>query len=179
MGGDDVYHFMDSHLTEKLKQPDTAKLAVVTPEIITKPTIKPEIVAVKPPAPDTLTKTDKTVVDRMEKLRFHYDYNSAVLLDESKGVLDNVAAILKERPNWKLIIKSYADSRGSDTYNLNLTALRCYAVIAYLTNKGISPKRFTFRNMGEKDPVNPCSDGVPCSESQHQENRRTELTVVH
>ncbi|SEW22471.1 Outer membrane protein OmpA [Chitinophaga sp. YR573] len=179
MGGDDVYHFMDAHLTEKLKQPDTAKLAVVTPETVTKPTIKPEIVAVKPPAPDTLTNPDKAVVGRLEKLRFLYDYNSAVLLDESKRVLDNVAAVLKERPNWRLIIKSYADSRGSDSYNLNLTAQRCYAVIAYLTNKGISPKRFSYQNMGEKDPINPCSDGVPCTESQHQENRRTELTVVH
>jgi outer membrane protein OmpA-like peptidoglycan-associated protein len=179
MGGDDIYHFMDAHFTEKLKKPDTVKtpeLATVTPDIA-KPT--PVIEAVKPPAPDTLTNTDKTAVGRLEKLRFLYDYNSAVLLDESKNVLDNVALVLKERPNWKLIIKSYADSRGSDSYNLNLTALRCYAVITYLTNKGISPKRFFYQNMGEKDPINPCSDGAPCTESQHQENRRTELTVVH
>lgn len=177
MGGDDVYHFMDAHLTEKLNKPDT--VVSKQPEIaeVKQPVPDKPVVAVKPPV-DTLTDPDKTAIGRMEKLKFLYDYNSAVLLDESKRVLDNVALVLKERPNWKLIIRSYADNRGTDSYNLNLTAQRCYAVIAYLARKGISPKRFFYHNMGEKDPVNPCNEGTPCTESQHQENRRTELTVL-
>ena len=176
MGGDDIYHFMDAHFTEKLQKPDTtAQVAVVEPE---KPVIKPnEPVAVKPPA-DVIPDADKTAIERMEQLKFLYDYNSAVLLDESKRVLDNVAVVLSMKPYWKLIIRSYADSRGSDNYNLDLTAQRCYAVIAYLAKKGIAPKRFFYQNMGEKDPINPCNDATPCTEAQHQENRRTELTVV-
>jgi outer membrane protein OmpA-like peptidoglycan-associated protein len=170
MGGDDVYHFMDAHFTEKLKKPDSPLVAVAEPI-----PDRPAVVS-KPPAIDT--STDKTTISRLERLRFLYDYNSANLLDESKKVLDNVAMVLREHPNWKLIIRSYADSRGSDRYNLDLTAQRCYAVIAYLAKKGLAPARFYYQNMGEKDPVNPCSDGVPCTETQHQENRRTELTVV-
>lgn len=179
MGGDDIYHFMDAHFTEKLKKPDTEQIAIAEP-VPERPVVKPAqpvVAAVKPPA-DTLTDNDKTAINRMEELRFHYDYNSAVLLDESKKVLDNVAVVLSMKPYWKLIIRSYADNRGSDDYNLDLTAQRCYAVIAYLAKKGISPKRFFYKNMGETDPINPCEDAMPCTESQHQENRRTELTVV-
>jgi len=181
MGGDDVYHFMDAHFTEKLKKPDTTvqQVAVVEPDrpVPDKP-VEPVVAAVKPPVAAPVPDNDQPAIDKLEQLKFLYDYNSAVLLDESKRVLDNVAVVLSMKPYWKLIIRSYADNRGSDTYNLDLTAQRCYAVITYLAKKGIAPKRFFYQNMGEKDPINLCGEAMPCTEAQHQENRRTELTVV-
>jgi outer membrane protein OmpA-like peptidoglycan-associated protein len=87
--------------------------------------------------------------------------------------------VLQQNPNWKLMVRSYADSRGSDSYNIDLSGLRCYAVIDYLVKKGLSAKRFYYENLGERELVNPCGDGVPCKESQHRENRRTMLKILY
>jgi outer membrane protein OmpA-like peptidoglycan-associated protein len=114
---------------------------------------------------------------QLEELKFLYDFNSARLLAESKQILDKAADVLKRHPDWKVMVASYADARGSDEYNINLSALRCFAVIDYLTKKGISPARLYYNNKGEHDPVNACKDGVPCSEEEYRLNRRSELTI--
>lgn len=123
------------------------------------------------------TPEEETDKRKLEELKFLYDYNSAVLLTESRRILDEVAAVLKRHPEWRVVIASFADSRGSDQYNVDLSALRCYAVIDYLANKGIDPRRLYYSNKGEKEPVNGCKDGVPCKEEDYKQNRRTELRV--
>jgi len=124
-----------------------------------------------------LTAEEEKDLRELERLQFHYDYNSAALLTDSRQLLDRVAAVLKRHPDWKLLILSFADSRGSSQYNIDLSALRCYAVIDYLAGKGIDPGRLYYNNMGEQDPVNGCLDGVPCSEPEYRQNRRSELKV--
>lgn len=170
-GGDDIYHFMDTHITEKLKDPYTFT-RISGPE---QPKPDTATTATAPP-PD---KADSAIVRKLETLRFYYDYNSAVLLTASMDVLDRVAVVLQQYPNWKLMVRSYADSRGSDNYNMNLSALRCYAVINYLIKKGLSRDRLYYENRGERELVNPCADGVPCDEGQHRENRRTMLKILY
>ena len=53
----------------------------------------------------------------------------------------------------------------------------CFAVIGYLTQKGIDPERLYYSNKGELEPVNKCKDGTPCNEEEYRENRRSELKV--
>lgn len=168
-GGDDIYHFMDTHLDEKLKDPYTLTRLDHPVEP------KPDTSTAQAAPPD---KTDSAVVEKLQQLRFYYDYNSAELLTASINLLDRVAVVLQQYPSWNLMVRSYADSRGSDRYNMNLSALRCYAVINYLVKKGISPRRLHYENFGERELVNPCADGVPCDESKHRENRRSMLTVI-
>ncbi|HEY0612956.1 MAG TPA: OmpA family protein [Chitinophaga sp.] len=174
-GGDDIYHFMDTHLAEKLEDPYTLT-RIDHPAEQRKPESSDTTTAQAVPPPD---KTDSAVVRKLEQLRFYYDYNSAVLLTESMQLLDRVAVVLQQYPNWKLMVRSYADSRGSDSYNMNLSALRCYAVINYLIKKGLSPSRLYYENLGERELVNPCADGVPCDESRHRENRRSILRIIY
>jgi outer membrane protein OmpA-like peptidoglycan-associated protein len=171
-GGDDVYHFLDNHFTENLKNPQP-----VTPVPLPPPV---------PTAPDSIAKTitpskavDTGVIHKLEQLCFYYDYNSAVLLTSSRELLDRVATVLKQHKDWKLMICSYADSRGTFEYNNDLTALRCYAVIDYLIKQGIPPSHLYYENLGERKLVNDCGDGVPCSEAEHQKNRRTMLRVIY
>jgi outer membrane protein OmpA-like peptidoglycan-associated protein len=166
-GGDDVYHFMETHFTEKLTDPDAGKPVLPPPPPADDPT------------PPGLSTTDLAVIDKLEQLRFHYDYNSAILLTESRELLDRVAVVLQDYPDWKLMIRSHADSRGTDDYNMSLSARRCYAVIDYLIKKGLSPRKLYYENLGERELVNPCGDGVPCKENEHRENRRTVLKVIH
>ncbi|MFN8165336.1 MAG: hypothetical protein U0X76_03980 [Bacteroidia bacterium] len=45
-------------------------------------------------------------------------------------------------------------------------------------SKGIDSKRIVAKGYGERQLVNGCSNGVECTEEQHQANRRTEFKVI-
>lgn len=114
----------------------------------------------------------------IEQLKFSYDYNSADLLAESRSMLDKVSEAMSKHPNWKIVVSSFADNRGSDQYNIDLSSERCLSVINYLVAKGIDPKRIYYFNKGELEPLNGCKDGVPCNEEEHRQNRRSELKIL-
>jgi outer membrane protein OmpA-like peptidoglycan-associated protein len=50
--------------------------------------------------------------------------------------------------------------------------------VNYLVSKGIEKSRLTAKGYGESRLVNGCADNVPCSEEEHQANRRTEFTIL-
>lgn len=127
---------------------------------------------------EAMSDIDIAIQDKMEKMQFYYDYNSAILTTKSRDLLDRVAVVLNQYPDWKLMVRSYTDSRGSDAYNKDLSALRCYAVIDYLVKKGVSSSKLYYENIG-KDPEDPCNKGVPCSEAQYMQSRRTMLKIIH
>lgn len=125
-----------------------------------------------------LTPEEEKDKAELEKLQFFYKFNSTELLTESRRILDYVAGIMQRHPDWKLLVISYTDSRGTDTYNKDLSTMRCYSVINYLDDKGIAPGRVYYRNRTLDAIANGCVGGVPCNEAQHQQNRRSELKVI-
>jgi len=113
------------------------------------------------------------------RLNIYWDYNSATLTPAAKREIDTkLLSFLLENPNVVVEIASHTDSRGSKEYNKALSQRRADAVKNYLISKGISPDRIISKGYGEERLLNNCSDGVPCTEAQHQENRRTEFRVV-
>ena len=69
--------------------------------------------------------------------------------------------------------------RGSNNYNYRLSQRRAEAVTRYLCDDcGISKDRLVPRGYGETKNVNQCANKVPCSEQEHQMNRRTEFRVI-
>jgi outer membrane protein OmpA-like peptidoglycan-associated protein len=44
--------------------------------------------------------------------------------------------------------------------------------------KGIDHKRLKWKGYGESMLVNKCKNNIPCSEEEHQANRRTEFKVI-
>jgi outer membrane protein OmpA-like peptidoglycan-associated protein len=169
MGRDDIYYFTDPGYFNRLSyhnQPPAVEHTV--PVTTGEPSRTVE---------RTHTTEEEEDKQQLEQMKFYYAYNSATLLTESRKILDLVAGVLKRHPDWKIVIASYADSRGSDQYNVDLSALRCYAVIDYLVNKGIASTRLYYSNKGEQEPVNGCKDGVPCKEEDYKLNRRSELKV--
>jgi len=141
---------------------------------VTKPVEKP---VVKQEEKQPLSDMDNAILNKMEHLQFYYDFNSAILTTASREMLDRVAVVLSQYPTWKLMVRSYTDARGSDAYNKDLSALRCYAVIDYLIKKGIASNKLYYENIG-KDPEDPCGKGVPCTERQYQAARRTTLKIT-
>ena len=73
---------------------------------------------------------------------------------------------------------SHTDSRATFDYNNKLSQRRANAAVTYIISKGIDPARITAKGYGESQLVNGCSDNVPCTEDQHQQNRRTEFKVT-
>lgn len=112
-----------------------------------------------------------------------YAFDSADLLPESEVELQKLIKLLNENPTMKIEMGSHTDSRGSDTYNQELSERRAESVVDYLIEHGISQSRLTFKGYGEEQLIN--SDSVINSqptktqkEAMHQENRRTEFTIV-
>ena len=47
-----------------------------------------------------------------------------------------------------------------------------------MIDQGIASSRLTGRGYGESELINNCSNGVDCSEEDHQLNRRSEFIIV-
>lgn len=107
----------------------------------------------------------------------YYDFNKASLRPEAKEELNKLIRILEENPHIRIQIGSYCDSRGSDSYNLNLSNRRAQSVVNYLIERGVSKKRLSYKGFGENGILNGCNNGVDCTEEQHQQNRRTDFQV--
>ena len=109
----------------------------------------------------------------------YFDFDKATIRPDAEVELQKIIAVLEANPTLKIDIKSHTDSRANDAYNLSLSQRRNTATINYIVNKGgINADRLTGKGYGETQLVNNCSNGVPCSNAQHQENRRSEFVVV-
>jgi outer membrane protein OmpA-like peptidoglycan-associated protein len=109
----------------------------------------------------------------------YYDFDKANIRPDAARVLDGLVAYLKQFPGVTIDLSSNTDARGSAAYNQALSQKRAVSARDYLIAHGIDPRRVTAHGYGETRLVNGCSDGVPCTETQHQANRRTEVRVVH
>jgi outer membrane protein OmpA-like peptidoglycan-associated protein/Tol biopolymer transport system component len=108
-----------------------------------------------------------------------FDLDKATLRPESTAELERLTKLMNDVPTLKIELGGHTDSRGSDSYNQQLSEKRAKAVVDYLTTKkGISADRLKWAGYGETQLVNGCSNGVKCSDEQHQENRRTEFKVL-
>jgi outer membrane protein OmpA-like peptidoglycan-associated protein len=111
-------------------------------------------------------------------LHIYYDFDQAYIRDEAESELLKLQKMMNENPTYLVEIGSHTDSRGSSSYNSRLSQRRADAVVRWLTDKGIARDRLTARGYGETVNVNNCKNNVPCSEQEHQMNRRTEFRIV-
>lgn len=109
----------------------------------------------------------------------YYDFDRWEIRDDAKPELDKLVQILKDNPTIEIELYSHTDSRGSDSYNLKLSDKRAKAAVDYLLKMGISGNRMKAIGYGETQLLNQCSNGVECSEEEHQKNRRTEFKITH
>jgi len=123
---------------------------------------------------------DCNLVGNYNVLPILYDYNSAVITPASKRIIDeNLLKLMKDKPNLNIEILSHTDARGNDDYNMSLSQQRAQSVVNYLVSQGISRSRLTAKGYGETRLKNRCSNGVECTEAEHQENRRTEFRILN
>jgi outer membrane protein OmpA-like peptidoglycan-associated protein len=124
-----------------------------------------------PPPPPVVTVEPKRIVimDRIE-----FDLDSATFRPEALPVLDQVVRVLAEHPEiGKVRIEGHTDNQASAAYNLGLSERRAQAVMKYLADKGIDPKRLEAKGYGLTKPI---ADNA--TEEGRFKNRRVEFMIV-
>lgn len=122
-----------------------------------------------------IVKNNKTQIDHEIIL---FDLNSSYITASAKPILDHIVAIMTKYPDIYIRCESHTDSRESDKYNLWLSKRRAKRTADYIISKGIASDRITQDGFGETQILNGCTNNVPCSEEEHQQNRRTEFVLI-
>lgn len=106
--------------------------------------------------------------------RLEFDVNSAVLADEQKQALNQVAELLADYyPNMWLRLEGHADGEGRKDQNQKLSDDRARAVADYLVGKGIDRDRLVEKGYGEDRPIRREE-----AEAGKRRNRRVELVII-
>ncbi len=133
---------------------------------------------------DTIKESVTIVLDKIYKnvqitlSNIYYDYNKWNIRPDAALVLDTLVTLLNENPTVSVQLGSHTDSRGNDNFNMNLSQKRAQSCVDYLVAHGIAKERLTAKGYGETQLVNGCGNGVPCTEEEHQKNRRTTFQVT-
>src|SRR4029453_14710444 len=87
---------------------------------------------------------------QVEIKSIYFDFNKADLKDEGINELQEVAKALKAGPNAVLELQGFADARGTDRYNYQLTRERVDSVVRYLVmREGVDLRRIAAVGMGK------------------------------
>lgn len=111
------------------------------------------------------------VINFKEKVLFAY--NEAALSGTSQTNLEKLSNILKKYPETNIQIIGHTDSKGSASYNNNLSERRATAVAGFLRGQSIPAARITTMGMGESDPV-----ASNDSDEGRSLNRRVEFVIT-
>jgi outer membrane protein OmpA-like peptidoglycan-associated protein len=124
---------------------------------------------------------------------------------ETDRELNKVLTAMKLYPDLKIRIESHTDSRGSFAYNVNLAQKRAESTLNRLKELGADRNRLVAVGFGERQlldrcivldecgkevqipgcsmdqytkKTSKCSDGVKCTEDEHQQNRRSKFIAI-
>lgn len=122
---------------------------------------------------------ERATVNKILSLKnIYYDLDKWDIRPDAAKELDQTVQFLKDNPQISVELGSHSDARGPDDYNLQLSQKRADSAVAYIVESGIDSSRISAKGYGESQPVNDCRDDVPCTETQHAANRRTELRIT-
>lgn len=109
----------------------------------------------------------------------YYDFDKWNIRPDAAVELDKLKTILKDNQHVIVELGSHTDARGNDEYNYTLSEKRAKAAVEYLAaTEGIGAERLKAKGYGEMELVNRCTNGVNCTEKEHQRNRRTALKII-
>lgn len=129
-------------------------------------------------APLSLIETIKAsvqveTIEKIEPLFFNFD--SYEILESSFTSLNKLKTLLDLNPEIILTIIGYADSRGPQPYNLNLSHQRANAVKQKLIDLNVSYSQLLLKSVGETTPLKECGDN--CTNIDFAQERRVEFTI--
>ena len=108
-----------------------------------------------------------------------FDFDKWGIRPEAEEPLAKIARVVTELKKNNMTIEGHTDSKGSDSYNLNLSQKRADSVKKwFLEEGGLSQVTFATKGYGESKPVasNTKSDGSDNPEGRAK-NRRVEIRL--
>jgi outer membrane protein OmpA-like peptidoglycan-associated protein len=142
-------------------------------------TVAGQTVASVPDAASALGEAPKaqacqTAYDTLLKGRvINFGSGSAVLADESKPLLDALAAVTIRCETYRVELGGHTDAQGDETANQTLSERRAQSVADYLVSKSVPAPQLGVNGFGETMPL----DTSGSSEADAK-NRRIEFKVV-
>jgi outer membrane protein OmpA-like peptidoglycan-associated protein len=122
--------------------------------------------------PEPVIVEDKIILNKI-----FFDLDKSNIRPDAALELDRLVDLMKKNPELEVLAETYADSRGSDSYNQVLTERRAQSIIDYVASQGIDKSRLQAAGRGESNPVYDC-ESMKCTEEQYQASRRSEFTVL-
>ncbi len=110
----------------------------------------------------------------------YFDLDKSYIRKNDAAVeLNKIVLLMNQYPKMVIQIESHTDSRSSDAHNLALSDRRAKSTRDYIISQGIEGSRIESAiGYGETQLINKCSNGIQCSESEHQFNRRSEFIIT-
>ena len=108
----------------------------------------------------------------------YFDLDKATITKQATFELEKIITVMQQYPKMKIDVRSHTDSRQTAKYNFDLSNRRAKSTMQWLIKNGINKNRLTGKGYGESQLVNKCADNVPCTEAEHQLNRRSEFIIV-
>ncbi len=87
-----------------------------------------------------------------------FGYDSFILSDEAKMILDKQAEFIAGAIGVKIVIEGHTDERGTREYNLALGEKRASIVKKYLMKKGVDAKSINAISYGKERPASEMHD---------------------
>jgi peptidoglycan-associated lipoprotein len=110
------------------------------------------------------------VADALSQRVVYFDFDSFVIKDDYKSLLDAHAKALATSKSKHVVVEGHTDERGGREYNLALGQKRAEAVVKSLRLLGAGDNQLEAVSFGQERPVVQGSD-----ESAWSKNRRAEL----
>ncbi|MCB0359997.1 MAG: OmpA family protein [Bdellovibrionales bacterium] len=120
-----------------------------------------------------LSRLEQNVIQLTLSDGYLFDTGSADLRPEALNRLKQVSAILAEYPDLQLVVAGHTDSRGTKTFNRELSQRRARAVADVLFESGLSADQIQAVGFGEEQPI-ASNQNV----AGRQQNRRVTITIA-
>lgn len=102
----------------------------------------------------------------------YFDTGSLELTAESRQLIPQIIASIRERGSVDTSVVGHSDTAGSSEYNYRLSRRRAEAVAQLLAAGGVAPTILEITSHGKDNPAVPTGDNV-----SEPRNRRVEVTV--
>ena len=105
------------------------------------------------PAPAKAATKQAEIDVKIDGYLSYFDYDSAVLSQQTLSGLLFVADYLKSNPAVQILVEGHCDERGTRDYNIALGHKRADAVRKQLARMGVDQRRITTKSFGKERPA--------------------------
>ncbi len=127
---------------------------------------------------DDSTMETVTINEPIRLNNIYYDFDDDKILPDAEKDLDFLLDLMKKYPDMVIELSSHTDAQGNDDYNERLSQRRAQSAKNWLVARGIKESRIEAVGYGEKNILNDCINGIPCTDDEHRVNRRTEFKIL-